>query len=132
MKGRFEELFFSDKEEYAIVIVFFDWIIRRSDFKEILSTLAKDTGFGSEVLGCNLPSLFENKEDGYFDDRVEFYLNDDDIKIDFSMYVKCLELACKIYIEENREEEEIKNCFLSIKKSIKKCDIKLFKLKNNV
>lgn len=120
MKGRFEESFFSDKEEYAIVIVFFDWIIRRSDFKEILSTLAKDTGFGSEVLGCNLPSLFENKEeDGYFDDGIEFYLNDDDIKIDFSMYVKCLELACKIYIEENGEEEEIKNYFLSIKKRYK-------------
>ena len=74
MKGKFEELFFEDKEKYAIVIAFFDWMIR-SDFKGILNTLAQDMSYGSEVLGCNLPSLFESEEEeGYFDDGVEFYM----------------------------------------------------------
>ncbi|MCI9080698.1 MAG: hypothetical protein HFH68_17645 [Lachnospiraceae bacterium] len=116
MEGKFEKLFFNDKEKYAVVIAFFDWIIR-SDFKHILNTLAEDTSYGDEVLGCNLPSLFDSEdEDGYFDDGVEFYLNDIDIKIDFQMYIKCLELACKIYIEENGDDKEVKSNLLIIQR----------------
>ena len=116
MEGKFENLFFEDKEEYAVVIAFFDWMIR-SGFKDILDTLFKDISYGDEVLGCNLPSLFDSEdEDGYFKDGVEFYLNDINIKIDFKMYIRCLELACKIYIEENEADEEIRNNLLIIKK----------------
>ena len=116
MKEKFEELFFEDKEKYAIVIAFFDWMIR-SDFKGILNTLAQDMSYGSEVLGCNLPSLFESEEEeGYFDDGVEFYMIDKDIKIDFQMYIKCLELAYRIYIKENGENEDIENNLINIKK----------------
>ena len=114
MEGKFEKLFFSDKEKYAVVIAFFDWMIR-SDFKHILNTLSKDTSYGDEVLGCNLPSLFDN-EDGYFEDGVEFYLNDIDIKIDFQMYIRCLELAYKIYTEENGDDKGVKNSLLIIKR----------------
>lgn len=32
------------------------------------------------------------------------------------MYIRCLELACKIYIEENEADEEIRNNLLIIKK----------------
>ena len=116
MEGKFENLFFEDKEEYAVVIAFFDWMIR-SGFKDILDTLFKDISYGDEVLGCNLPSLFDSEdEDGYFKDGVEFYLNDINIKIDFKMYIRCLELACKIYIEENEADGEIRNNLLIIKK----------------
>lgn len=116
MEGKFEKLFFNDKEKYAVVIAFFDWMIR-NDFKHILNTLAKDTGYWDEVLGCNLPSLFDSEdEDGYFEDGVEFYLNDIDIKIDFQMYIKCLELACKIYKEENGDDKEVKNNLLIIQR----------------
>ena len=53
----------------------------RSGFKDILDTLFKDISYGDEVLGCNLPSLFDSEdEDGYFKDGVEFYLNDINIK----------------------------------------------------
>ena len=118
MEGKFENLFFEDKEEYAVVIAFFDWMIR-SGFKDILDTLFKDISYGDEVLGCNLPSLFDSEdEDGYFKDGVEFYLNDINIKIDFKMYIRCLELACKIYIEENEADEEIRNNLLIIKKEV--------------
>lgn len=116
MKEKFEELFFDDKEKYAIVIAFFDWMIR-SDFKGILNTLAQDISYGGEVLGCNLPSLFESdEEEGYFDDGVEFYLIDNDIKINFQMFISCLELAYKIYEKENGENEDIKNNLNKIKK----------------
>lgn len=116
MEGKFEKLFFNDKEKYAVVTTFFDWIIR-SDFKHILNTLAEDISYGDEVLGCNLPSLFDSEdEDGYFENGVEFYLNDIDIKIDFQMYIKCLELACKIYTEENGDDKEVKNNLLIIQR----------------
>lgn len=116
MKEKFEELFFDDKEKYAIVIAFFDWMIR-SDFKGILNTFAQDISYGGEVLGCNLPSLFESEEEeGYFDDGVEFYMIDNDIKINFQMFINCLELAYKIYIKENGENEDIKNNLNKIKK----------------
>ena len=116
MKGEFEELFFDDKEKYAIVIAFFDWILR-CDFKEIFNNLAKDISYGGDGLGCNLPSLFESEdEDGYFNDGVEFYLNDNEIKVDFKMYIKCLELACRIYVKENGIDEEIKSNMLIIKR----------------
>ena len=51
MKEKFEELFFDNKERYAIVIAFFDWMIR-SDFRGILNTLAQDISYGSETIGC--------------------------------------------------------------------------------
>lgn len=116
MKEKFEDLFFEDKEKYAIVITFFDWMIRR-DFKGIINTLARDVSCGTEVSGCNLPSLFDSEEEeGYFDDGVEFYMFDEDIKVDFQMFIKCLELAYEIYIKENGENEDIKNDLITIKK----------------
>ena len=43
----------------------------RSGFKDILDALSKDISYGDEVLGCNLPSLFDSEdEDGYFKDGV--------------------------------------------------------------
>ena len=45
MEGKFENLFFEDKEEYAVVIAFFDWMIR-SGFKDILDALSKDISDG--------------------------------------------------------------------------------------
>lgn len=120
MKGKFEELFFDDKKKYAIVIAFFDWILR-SDFKEVMNILAKDMSYGGEVLGCNLPSLFESAdEEGYFNDGVEFYVDESEIKVDFQMYIKCLELAYRIYVREKGEDEEIKDNLLTIKKRYSK------------
>ena len=120
MKGKFEELFFDDKKKYTIVIAFFDWILR-SDFKEVMNILARDMSYGGEVLGCNLPSLFESvDEEGYFNDGVEFYVDESEIKVDFQMYIKCLELAYRIYVREKGEDEEIKDNLLMIKKRYSK------------
>ena len=118
MKSKFEELFFEDKEKYSIIITFFNWMMWR-DFEGILNMLAQDISYEHEALGCNLPSLFDSEEEeGYFNDGVEFYLLDEEIRITFQMYIKCLELAYKIYIEENGEKEEVKNNLLIIKKKI--------------
>lgn len=76
---------------------------------------------GSVLLGCNLPSLFESAdEERYFNDGVEFYVDESEIKVDFQMYIKCLELAYRIYVREKGEDEEIKDNLLTIKKRYSK------------
>lgn len=117
MKNKFKERFFDDKKKYGIVIAFFDWMIR-SDLKGILQCFAEDSSFGSDSGGCVLPSIFNDKDDeevGEYFDGIMFYECDLETIISYSMYVKCLELACEIYMEEHGEDEEVKRNLQIIK-----------------
>ncbi len=112
--SKFERRF---RDEYEIVISFFDWMLR-DDFRDILHYFAKDCGYSYNEFGVVFPSLYskdEKDEEGYFDDGIVFFEHTSEMKIDFSMYVKCLELACEIYMEEHGEDEEVKRDLQIIK-----------------
>ena len=120
MQNKFKERFFDDKKKYSIIIAFFDWMLR-TDFKHILQCFAEDISFGSDSGGCNLPSFLNDKDgeedenDGEYLDGIMFYECDVETIIDYSMYIKCIELACEIYMEEHGEDEEVKRDLQIIK-----------------
>lgn len=107
MNYSFEEKFFDNREKYAIVINFFNYMLN-DDFGEILHYLAMDMSYGEENIGCNLPSLFDEEgEEGFFNDGVVFYEGEAEIKISFSMYVKCIQLACDLFLEKKHDNTEV-------------------------
>ncbi len=113
-KSKFERRF---RDEYEIVISFFDWMLK-DNFRDILHCFAEDCGYSYNEFGVVLPSLYskdEKNEEGYFDDGIVFFEHTSEMKIDFSMYTKCLELACEIYMEEHGEDEEVKRNLQIIK-----------------
>ena len=121
MENRFKEKFFDNKKTYGMVIDFFDWILRGDDFKYILKNFTEDCGFGSDSGGITFPSSWHEEDDdeeddeNYFTDGVMIFERNAEIIIDNSMYIKCLELACEIYMEEHGEDEEVKRNLQIIK-----------------
>lgn len=111
MDELFKERFWDDKDKYFIVIAFWEWVLEEpNDFKHRIHAFSKECGYGSEVLGCNFPTIFESPdEEGYFEEGVGFYGFDDedDIVIDYAMFVKCAELAYSIYSEKCGRDEDI-------------------------
>lgn len=110
--GRVEDEFFDDKEKYGTVIEVLYWMIYVEDFREILRNLVGGGSYGSEYYGYFLSTEWD--EDGdeenedYFEDGVMFYVWKEKIIIDYPMFVKCLQFACEIYMEEYGEDEEVK------------------------
>ena len=124
MLDRFDKEFFDDNKKYGIVIDFFllmfpsSIFFQRYNFKEALNDLIHGSGYGDEYLGCCLSTLYdedEKDEEGYFEDGVLFYECDAKVIIDYPMFVKCMELAYKIYTEEYGEDEEVKRDLQIIK-----------------
>ncbi len=121
MRNKFEERFFDDKKKYFHVTSFFDWILRGDDFKHILKNFIEERGFGSDSGGILFPSNWhegdgdEEIDEDYFTDGVMILERDMEIIIDNSMYVRCVELACEIYMEEHGEDEEVKRDLQIIK-----------------
>ena len=111
MKSKFKEQFFDDKKKFYLLIAFFDWMLRY-DFKRILQCIKEGGGYCSEYYGIFLSSDWDEEGDeedeNYFEDGVMFYELDEKIIIGYPMFVRCLQLACKIYMEEFGEDEEIK------------------------
>ncbi len=119
MHNKFEERFL---DEYFQVTSFFDWILRGDDFKEILKNFTEGRGFGGDSGGITFPGNFDEEWEGdkdpsedYFTDGVMIFERDMEIIIDNSMYVRCVELACEIYMEEHGEDEEVKRDLQIIK-----------------
>ncbi len=118
MHNKFEERFL---DEYFQVTSFFDWILRGDDFKRILKNFTEGRGFGGDSGGILFPSNWHNGDEGeeidknYFTDGVMIFERDMEIIIDNSMYIKCVELACEIYIEEHGEDEEVRRNLQIIK-----------------
>ncbi len=111
MWNKFNDRFFENKKKYGIVIDFFTSTFHQNNLKEVLSELTYGNRYGDEYLGCCLSTLYdedEKDEEGYFEDGVKFHECDEEEIIDYSMYVKCMELACEIYMEEHGEDEEVK------------------------
>lgn len=114
----FKERFFENKKKYGIVIDFFTSIFHQNNLKEVLSELIHEKGYGDEYLGCYLSTIFdedEKDEKGYFENGVLFYECEEEEIIDYPMFVRCVELACEIYIEEHGEDEELKRDLKIIK-----------------
>ncbi len=118
MWNKFNERFFDNKKKYGIVIDFFTSAFHQNNLKKVLSDLIYGHRYGSEYLGCCLSTLYdedEKDEEGYFEDGVLFYECDEEEIIDYPMFIKCLELACEIYMEEHGEDEEVKRDLQIIK-----------------
>ena len=110
--------FLITKKKYGLVIDFFTSTFHQNNLKEVLPELIRVDRYGDEYLGCCLSTLYdedEKDEEGYFEDGVLFYECDAEIIIDYPMFIKCLELACEIYIEEHGEDEEVKRNLQIIK-----------------
>ena len=111
MDELFMERFFDDKDKYSTVIAFWMWILERpNEFKERLHKFSKEIGFQKEGLGCYFPNIFESSdEEGYFEEGVGFFgiEDEDDVVIDYAMFVKCAELAYSIYSEKYGRDEDI-------------------------
>ena len=119
MQNKFEKRFL---DEYFLVTSFFDFRLRRDDFKSTLKNLAEGRGLGGDQGGITFPGEFDEEYEGdkdpsedYFTDGVMIFVQDMEIIIDNHMYVKCVELACEIYMEEHGEDEEVKRDLQIIK-----------------
>ena len=103
MEMLFINRFFDDKEKYLIVIAFWRWMLYcPNKFKERMHNLSQESGYHTESVGCYFSNIFESPdEEGYFEKGVGFYgfEDDDEIVIDYAMFVKCAELAYSIYSE---------------------------------
>lgn len=103
----FRNVLMVDVKHYDSVISFFDLVLRRGDFLDILQLISKDISYGSEVSGYFLPANFENEnEEGYFENGVMFYLNDEEIWMDDAMFIRCLEFVGEIYFKVGHTAEE--------------------------
>lgn len=103
----FSNVLMVDVKYYDSVISFFDLMLRRGDFLDILQLISKDISYGSEVSGYFLPANFEDEnEEGYFENGVMFYLNDEEIWMDDTMFIRCLEFVGEIYFKVNHTAEE--------------------------
>ena len=110
--GRVEDEFFADKEKFGTVIEVLYWMIYAEDFKSILQTLAEGGSYGADYCGIFLSSSWDEEGDeedeDYFEDGVMFHMCKEKIIIDYPMFVKCMQFACRIYMEDFGEDEEIK------------------------
>lgn len=88
------------------------WMIYAQNFKHILQNIAEGGGYGSEYCGCFLSTDWDEEGDeedeDYFEDGVMFFVLKEKIIIDYPMFVKCIQFASKIYMEEFGEDKEIK------------------------
>lgn len=111
MNNKFITEFFDDSKKYFNMITFFSWILSRDDFAFIVHNLSEEIGFGDEKVGCYFSNIFEDcNEQGYFEEGVGFYYENteiEDLVVDYSMFIKCVELAYSIYCGENGKNEEI-------------------------
>ena len=98
----FKNRFPYDIDKYSIVYFVFDRILR-DDLLEMLHCLKNNRGLSYDGIGYYLPSIFESKdEEGYFDDGVMLYLDDnEEQKIDFTMFMECIRVACEVYVKEH-------------------------------
>lgn len=103
----FRNVLMVEPKNYDSVIAFFDLVLRKGEFLDVLQLISKDISYGSEVSGYFLPANFEDEnEEGYFENGVMFYLNDEEIWVDDTMFIRCLEFVGEIYFEENHPTEE--------------------------
>lgn len=110
--GRVEDEFFDDKKKYWTVMAVLYWMIYANNFKKILQNLVEGGSYGSEDYGFLLSSEWDEEGDeedeDYFEDGVMFHVHKSKIIIDYPMFVKCMQFACKIYMEDFGDDEEIK------------------------
>ena len=103
----FSNVLMVDVKYYDSAISFFDVVLRKGDFLDVLQLISMDISYGSEVSGYFLPANFENKnEEGYFENGVMFYLNDEEIWMDDAMFIRCLEFVGEIYFKVSHTAEE--------------------------
>lgn len=96
-------------DNYGIIVDFFEGILAGDDFIKILTYMSEDLGYGGYALGYCFASMCDEEdiENGdYFEDGVMFYLNEDDVIVDYETFYHCLKLACNIYLEKHPEDEE--------------------------
>lgn len=118
MDELFKERFFDDKCKYLIVIGFWEWVLSKpNEFKYRIHRFSEEIGYGTDRVGCNFPNIFESPdEEGYFEEGVEFYGWEEEIVIDYAMFVKCAELAYSIYSENYGKDEDIEKDIESMHK----------------
>lgn len=99
---RFMYDFIHEGKNYGIVVDFFSALVESARFRKVIDNMSKDMGYNTNVSGCSFASSCDEEdiENGdYFENGVMFYLNDDDVVIDYQTFYNCLKLACDIYLE---------------------------------
>lgn len=103
---KFGEKFRYDKHKYHIVINYFENMIK-NDFLSKIEHMGREMSYGSDISGITFPNIFEDpEEEGYFEEGVMFYLDTEEIIIDYKMFIECIELATQIYLEQKNDIEE--------------------------
>lgn len=106
MIKEFRKKFPYDINEYYIVYLVFDRMLR-DDFINMLNLLKRDISIDKDGIGYYLPSIFEHEdEEGYFDDGVMFYLQNEEQKLDFKRFMQCIKVACEVYVDINPSKNE--------------------------
>lgn len=99
---RFMYEYLHQGKNYGIIVDFFSAISENKNFLRVLNYMSKDLSYSGNAAGYNFASSCdeEDKENGdSFEDGVMFYLNDDDVIVDYNTFCNCLKLACDIYLE---------------------------------
>ena len=112
------DFIYKGKYNYGIVVDFYSDVLEDGKrFSDVIDSFSKDLGYNWKVMGCSFASSCDEEdiENGdYFEDGVMFYLNDDDVIIDYQTFYNCLKLACEIYLKKYPEEKNMVHEKLSI------------------
>ncbi|SFS10356.1 ribonuclease toxin immunity protein CdiI [Anaeromicropila populeti] len=109
-ESKFSLKFPYDKEKYGVVIYFFEEMVSyQRNFKRNLEYMSQDISFSTEATGYYFASSCDEEdiENGdYFEEGVFFFLNEDDVIIDYEQFYTSLKLACQIYLEDYPEDKD--------------------------
>lgn len=108
---------YKEKNNYGIIVDFFSNIVNYKDFMRILGYMSEEKGNSGNALGYCFPNICDEEdiENGeYFENGVMFFINEDEVIVDYQTYYNCLKLACEIYLEKFPDDKEIVEEKLSI------------------
>lgn len=111
---RFMYDFIHEGKNYGIIVDFFSALVESIRFRDVMDNMSKDMGYNTNISGCCFASSCDEEdiENGdYFEDGVMFYLNEEDVIVDYQTFYNCLKLGCDIYLEmypNDKQEIETK------------------------
>lgn len=76
------------------------------EFLKKLEYMSKGISLGGDVFGYNFPDSYDIGDDGYFEQGIEFYINNQNVVIANEDFLSCLKVVCEVYLTDNPEDKD--------------------------
>lgn len=98
-------LYFPKNRDYFTLIDFF-YFISKYDFKKVVEYISREVGYSDGVKGVFFSTSFEKWDEEYFEEDILVFVNDKEVNVSWQIFVEYLEIANKLYVEDEKEDKE--------------------------